>query len=475
MLANIFALFGFAIQEQIVVDSTLNVTLQFKVWMGALLCTSCDVQINNCTLIFVAQGQQLSGIIIEPTNSIIIQQSFVQYRFSSVHSSGLVNIINKSLSIFSINKCKMTGSNLVNSNDNGYISSTVLVNIQLQISQFNICTDSTLRFGQLSIQVNVIGLETTQCNLCIDHVVVYGICSDILNFSQLLNGMYQCVFPFEYINNQCVCAYGYLLNGSSCTNVIQSIQSTYIQTTENSEQINSIVQNIENISKTIVSLDQSIQNNITKLQNILKQNFTEIEKYIISNHSKSEHNLQLNTTVLDQRIFNNISNVNSTFSVMNNKLSSLNQSYQAMNTSISQLNSNLQSSNLQIQEHKFAIMDLTKQLQTIQTNYVKLNEYNSQITNLQTKLQQYSIDQSQNAINQANSQAYTWDQNILSSIAATYAKKTDLAASLCQVGYVCDIYTTVQSIGNGNQLTYWWKVKWQVVKGTCSCSNKTYV
>ncbi|CAL6040536.1 Conserved_hypothetical protein [Hexamita inflata] len=115
----------------------------------------------------------------------------------------------------------------------------------------------------------------------------------------MINGMYQCVYPFGYVNNQCICVYGYLLNITKCINILEAINNLNIQANCNiSNQISLFEQTIENIENQLVIIDQNYQSNVS-----------EIENRILSNYSKSDNNLLINTTILDSRIFSNITDI----------------------------------------------------------------------------------------------------------------------------------------------------------------------
>ncbi|CAL5978987.1 Conserved_hypothetical protein [Hexamita inflata] len=274
--------------------------MKFQVLTGALLCIACNVDVLRCNLAFVASGQQISGMIIEPKESFIIQQSFVQFRISSMNSSGLTNVVNESSVTFVISQCKLAGSNLIQSASNGYIASAILVHISLNVTQFDICVDSTSRFGQNSVSVSMIGSETVKCDLCHDQSVVYGLCSEDLKFSENVNGMYQCPHPFEYVDNQCVCVTGYLLNNTKCIDVVEALNAigNLIGSSSNN-QIQLLEQKVDTIENSLILVDQSISSNISELEN-----------RILSNYSKSDNNLLINTSTLDNRIYQNISLVN---------------------------------------------------------------------------------------------------------------------------------------------------------------------
>ncbi|CAL6069625.1 Conserved_hypothetical protein [Hexamita inflata] len=273
--------------------------MQFQVLTGALLCITCNLEVQKCNFVFIASGQQISGMIIEPRESFKIQQSFIQFRISSTNSSGLTNVVNESSVIYIISQCKLAGSNLVQSSNNGYIASTIFVHISLNITQFDVCVDSTTRFGQNSVSISTMGSEIIQCDICELQFVVYGLCAEELKYSETVNGMYQCVYPFEYVDNQCICSTGYLLNKTKCVNVVESlnIMNNLIRNCSN-DQIKLLEQKVDKIENSLNILDQSILSNVSEVAN-----------RIISNFSKSDLNLFMNTSVLDERIYQNISSV----------------------------------------------------------------------------------------------------------------------------------------------------------------------
>ncbi|CAL6063914.1 Conserved_hypothetical protein [Hexamita inflata] len=284
--------------SQIIKDSNINISLQFSVLIGALICTVCDIDIQKCNLVFIASGQQVSGLILEPKESVSVQQSFIQYRISSNNSSGLVNVIKQS-SIFIVNQCKLTGSNLIQSKNNGYIASNIFVIIQLNVSEFIICIDQTQRFGFESVQINIVGSESVQCDICDDQIVIYGLCGETIKFSENVNGMFQCVYPFEYINNQCSCASGYLLNLTQCINIVEVLNNmSNLVNSSTNIQIQILENKVENIENKLIISDLNMLSNIT-----------ELESRILSNYFKYDNNLMMNTTTLDDRIYRNISSI----------------------------------------------------------------------------------------------------------------------------------------------------------------------
>ncbi|CAL6002132.1 Conserved_hypothetical protein [Hexamita inflata] len=345
---NTFVLFGLS-EAQIVLDSSINVSLNFQVFQGALICIKCDVQIITCTLVFIAAGNQISGILIEANTQICIQQTFIQYRISSQYSSGIVNSVNTSNVNMSIIECKLIGFNLISSECSGYIATQLLQSTIITITQFCVCAENISTFGNNSIITTYNGTIDHMCDLCAANYYVYGICSDSLKYGQELNHMLQCVYPFEYFNNQCVCAQGYVLDQQICVNIIQIINIALNQS-QNSELAGKITE-LENL---VQQIDQNISQNISQLQdqiyiseNFIVSNFTELQKNLYSNTSALENRIIGNTTllesfirvnssalekyilqnatVLDQRIYNNISalklNISQNISQLQNQIS----------------------------------------------------------------------------------------------------------------------------------------------------------
>ncbi|CAL5995258.1 Conserved_hypothetical protein [Hexamita inflata] len=331
-----FALFGVKVNNQIVIESSINATLQFDVVIGALLCIFCDVSLYNSSFVFIATGQKLSGIVLETNYTIQIYSSTLQFRLFSLHTSGIVNYISSTIN-FTINDCKLTGYNIIYSNYSGYIAAYVSIALYIEITDFKVCVDNINRFGNLSAQCAVSETETIKCDICGTSEVVYGLCLDELIFGQIVNGMLQCVYPFEYLDNQCVCSQGYLLNQSQCINVIDAISNNENSVYEN--RLLSIEQNTNTINNQLQTIDQNIQNNIDIINNTISSNFYLLEQYILQNFTQSDINLLTNTTILDMWISNNVTALN--YSILNN-ITALNQRIISQNSVISQQDATIQ-------------------------------------------------------------------------------------------------------------------------------------
>ncbi|CAL5979507.1 Hypothetical_protein [Hexamita inflata] len=334
-----FALFGLnGNNQQVVMDSIINITLKFEVLISGMLCIQCDVTIKNSTLVYVASGQRISGLIIQAHTSIIVEFSFIQFRISSLNSSGIVNIIDKNIT-FLVSDTKLSDACLLQSDDNGYISSKALINITIELSQFTVCVNNISRLGSSSVLIDIVGSETFRCDICDSEYIAYGLCVDDLQFGEVHNGILFCIYPFEYVDNKCVCSYGHLLNTSKCVNVLEAINKINIGSAN--DEILQLQNQVENITNLLSVLEESILNNISVIKENIRINTTTVESYILSNFTKSDLNLAANFSVLDFRIFNNITALNNSLinstSVLNSSINSLNDTIEEQQNQISQL------------------------------------------------------------------------------------------------------------------------------------------
>ncbi|CAL6113949.1 Hypothetical_protein [Hexamita inflata] len=231
---NQFAVFGFNSNNQILEESEIFVQINYSILTGALLCLECDIVIKNSELQFIAKGLQLSGLILKSKDVIQIENVNISYRFSCNSSSGIVNQISNYIRTFSINNVILIGYNDIVSSLNGYLSSKVDVDINIQINIMNICVDTvTQRIGQTSNLVNVSSIEQYTCSYVCNNnkFVTYGLCQEMVQFSVLLsNNTVICDHPFEYdtFANTCVCKYGFYLNISVCVHVISEFSEIVV-------------------------------------------------------------------------------------------------------------------------------------------------------------------------------------------------------------------------------------------------------
>ncbi|CAL6086534.1 type_II secretion system protein [Hexamita inflata] len=202
----------------------------------------------------------------------------------------------------------LSGTNLQQSINSGYLTANTQIDNILSINQFKICINQTQQIGQLSIaQITIQGTIYNRCDICQSGTVSYGICVDDLQFAQLKNGTLQCVYPFEYVNDQCQCAYGFMLNISVCIDLIKEIDKRSVSS-NNSQ------------SQRITQIQQNISNIITN-QNIININ---IDSNIQKNASIINQNNQLNNNQLSQNLMNNNSVTNNQITIINNNVNNNN-------------------------------------------------------------------------------------------------------------------------------------------------------
>ncbi|CAL6029436.1 Conserved_hypothetical protein [Hexamita inflata] len=307
--SQVYAVFGFNQNNLKISDSIINITIKFYILSGALVCFQCDIQILTSTLLFIASGKYLSGIILNSSKVIDIQQSLIQYRFNGSQISGISNLITSKLDILQIIMTQLSGTNLQISINSGYISANMQIDNILSINNFVICINQTQQIGKLSIASFIIqGQILNRCDICQSGTVSYGICVDDLQFAQIKDGMLQCIYPFEYVDNKCICAYGYMLNVSVCIDLIKEIDKRSIsQNNSQTQRILQIQQNLSNITTYLnqnnVNIDYSILNNISSINQNNQNNYLNLEQNIFNNNSISNDKITI--------VFNNINNNNS--------------------------------------------------------------------------------------------------------------------------------------------------------------------
>ncbi|CAL6110276.1 Conserved_hypothetical protein [Hexamita inflata] len=316
---NAFALFGFNLKTNVIKDSLVNISLNFEVFHGALVCIICDVEIYNCSLIFVASGKQLSGLVGEALNSVFLQQSLVQYRLTSLNASGVVNQIRNANANITIVDCKMAGSNLIESGYSGFIACEIVKPMNIIISSFVVCVDNIKSLGNQSFVFSINGTINYSCDVCGVQKVIYGLCGDNLQYAVEHNGMMTCDSPFEYLDNQCKCMYGYLRDGSICVDVIDAIINMS-SSIDNNGQIQLLQQNINRIQQQIDNLDNQTQIAMKQIINDINQSFSIMDNNILYNFSSIEDLLDNTTTSFNQYIIDQTQLLNSSTITNQNKL-----------------------------------------------------------------------------------------------------------------------------------------------------------
>ncbi|CAL6047493.1 Hypothetical_protein [Hexamita inflata] len=163
-----------------------------------------------------------------------------------------------------------------------------------------------------------------------NNLYIYGICSDKLVNGQHfeLNNTIQCVEPFIFDGNQCICKELYFLNGSVCFNLVHTLNDLINLTISTDLSITNLSQQLQYFNQTIQQLGEQTNQNYSAL---LKQ----LELHLLDNVSLLQNQAQLQQAELDRHILNNISMV---YIDLNSNYQYLNQTNFALNSSINQLN-----------------------------------------------------------------------------------------------------------------------------------------
>ncbi|CAL5990990.1 Hypothetical_protein [Hexamita inflata] len=356
-----FALFGLNLNNQSVQSSLVNVTLNFQVLYGALLCLTCDVTVFNSSLIFIASGQQVSSVLHASQQSIDIQQSFIQFRFTSAQSAGICNIINTSLQLFQLLSCKMSGFNLQQSTNNNYISSIILYSTAITLD-LTLCVQNTAT-SNANLSSNSFILS---CDICQD--VVYGICSIPINFSQIVNGMYMCVHPFVYESDACVCKNGFVLVGLNCFDVVGELQN--------------VIGGFKNMENDVLN----VKNNLSAFVDLQTQINQQIEQNMILNVSELNNSLQGRISNTRDQLSAYIVSNDAKVSILQNNISNTN----AVLTAVGQqLNKSIADQNTINQKFEISLADNVTQVN---------NSLRAGMLNINNSLQNYIISNNQRSV-----------------------------------------------------------------------------
>ncbi|CAL6005945.1 Hypothetical_protein [Hexamita inflata] len=393
-----FAVFGFTQNINQIQESIINITIHFNIYEGALICLQCDISVVNSQLVFIANGQTLSTIMLSSLNSITFESTSIQYRFHSYQSSGIVHNITAGFSLFSMSNVKILGNDS-NQDTSSYIANFVNQQTQVTINQVYICSNV------LSASMNNQSLLTfstpinRQCqNICdASSYYTYGICqTDLTNSELISNFTFLCVAPFEFDGEKCVCSDGYLLNGSTCVDVVLTL--TNIQKSLGDTQINDKVQAaFVKLNLSIIDVNNSMNTNLAVLTNEIQQMNILTDQNIIGNTSQLQNSILSIIQQLDQNIASNSSVLISALQVTNNNVQSLVNTSKSLNQSI--IDQNTSFTNI-INSLNSSILNTNV---AISANFSSVNTQFNQ-TNISLSNQNATILQMQNTINDLQNQ-----------------------------------------------------------------------
>ncbi|CAL5988520.1 Hypothetical_protein [Hexamita inflata] len=315
--ATTFAVFGLQVESQKITGTTINVTIDFSIVTGALVCLQCNLSVDSSTLVFSASGQKLSGIMTTAGLFFQVSKSLLQFRLNGIYQSGLVNSIQREMTAFALQDSRMTCYFYNDGDQTGNLAVEVGAKTVLLASGFSICSNGIkdVAFASDPAFWTVSGSIGQNCiTICESGFVTYGLClMDLLNGVQS-NGQASCQNNFKFDGKDCVCEAGYVLNGTVCVNLVGFLSETGQNITNINDIIDSNILVLNNtINKEVSKAEQNIANNksnlLTQIQ-INEQNLTARilqmklngEKTISDFIASLEANLQQNISTLQDKV-----------------------------------------------------------------------------------------------------------------------------------------------------------------------------
>ncbi|CAL6090482.1 inverse_autotransporter beta-barrel domain-containing protein [Hexamita inflata] len=375
-----FSLFGLtnAISLQ---NSVISVKIPQDLSQGSLLCLACDVTANASDFTFVASGQNVSGAVLTPLTIFQLNQSLVQFRLNGLNVGGLV--LNASNIAVTISICNISG-HVGQQTVSGSIICFVFEQVSLGVDDVRVCAN-VQNIGQGSLSQT--GTVTITCVVCREGSPAYGLCQKSLEFGTVEDDKFVCPTPFVFDGEGCSCQEGQVINGTTCVNVLASVnllKSQQIEINNSIVDLSNRTKVLENITEILnasqVQMKLDIQNLYqlsNQTQNSIEANQSLLQQFVLENYTKAENNLYANTTVLDKRIFDNIT-------ILSNQMSTLNATSLALNYNITELNQTL---NTQKQLNQLLTQNITLLNQSLISSYQIIQQQQQVIGDLNLQVQ----------------------------------------------------------------------------------------
>ncbi|CAL5977286.1 Hypothetical_protein [Hexamita inflata] len=387
-----FAVFGLNGNMQQIKSSLVNVSIQYDVMYGALICMQCQLTLSDSTTVFIASGSELSALVLKSVDSMQIQNSFIQFRISAISASGIITVLEQQQSI-NILQSVITG---YSANQTGcYLIGQITAPVRIVSVNFNLCTNiNDITHPNMLHQVEIDQVILRNCQrVCITQFLVYGLCIDKLSYGVIdsTNSSLSCIGNFVYNGQLCICKEGYLLNGVTCINIIESILNIQTQFVQADAQIMTNINGlVANITKYQLQIQNEIIGNITAVNEYFDEQLNksfllisgvnyslllqidatnkkivnisnEIQDTMVSTKNQLQLEMQNDFNKLDNFIFKNSS-------LLNDKISALSISTQAQYVL---LDSNVALNTSKLQTNINAVQQ--KLNSDMQTNFVTLD------------------------------------------------------------------------------------------------------
>ncbi|CAL6006486.1 filamentous_hemagglutinin N-terminal domain-containing protein [Hexamita inflata] len=377
-----FALFGLTNNIQIE-SSSVSAKVPQQLAQGSLVCLACDLNVSSSDFAFVASGQNVSGLVLAPASRLDINKSLIQLRLGGQNVGGLVlNGSKISVSLADCNiSCYVGQGSSVSGSVAAFVSQVLLV-----VSAVRVCSNAP-KFGQgVASQT---GEMTETCDLCRDATYSYGLCLKDLEFGVVKNNQLECDLPFLFDGEGCACPEGFVLNGTSCADVLESVNQLMKSLELSNASVSTLRDKTEILGNQteLLKLEQDVLN--SSIQNLfdlsnetqgsVASNFTLLQQHLLGNFSVTDSNLQANTRLLDLRLFNNISALNvgvqnlssysallnSNFTQLNLTLADQQNKTAALTQELTQLNESVLAASQVIQQQQRQIEGLNQLVQCL--------------------------------------------------------------------------------------------------------------
>ncbi|CAL6100726.1 Hypothetical_protein [Hexamita inflata] len=472
---NIFAVFGINANKQYLQDSIINITINFKIVHGALICIQCDLFTHESKLIFVASGQKLSGAVFKSSKEIYLVNSVVSFRFDTQYATGIVGEIIDDI-ILKIIDTNITGFVFENSQNHGYISSNITVNTKFVVENSRVCVN--IQSAVKNDTQNLQSLFIQECkHICQTQIYVYGLCLSSLSLGQLQlsNNTLLCLDPFEYDGLVCVCKEGYLLNLTTCVDIVETLTILDVSLASNASHILQILdQNVSFLSSQIqqnfMLNQQNLIGNVTILTNLINKNNDTLTAQL----TKTIYNLSTVNNTLSQTTRQLIENLNKTNDTLqqqiihyNNNVSRINNTLENYQNMIDQINQSVITSSQKLYSDIFSLNDsynsfkaTSNQINAQQSNDI-VTQFN-QIKQLNTTIT--AVVNNQNSINLTLTNKANNQQNVIQS----KINQADVFLKPTIDWYVQDAYNRINALNQKIQTT--WDIS-LTVKGSYLCDK----
>ncbi|CAL6000988.1 Conserved_hypothetical protein [Hexamita inflata] len=275
-----FSLFGVSAQISIQ-DSNLVVRIQNAAAQASLVCFSCDVSLLTSSLTFSCSAFNVSGVVLSPVSSFVMNRTSFQGRLlGSAFSGGLV--LNVSNQAVQIEQCEI---NSYLGGTCGYFAGIVFEASSVTVTTTKMCSSSNAAAGSGANMLTLAGAFEMRCDLCAALFYVYGLCADQLQFGETKDRNISCVASFVFDGDRCACGEGQVLNGSACVDVLQITGQ--------------MIQKQSELELAAGPIDQRIFNNISALNANITTNLTAVN---VTLDSITSQFAQFRQTVIDQNL-----------------------------------------------------------------------------------------------------------------------------------------------------------------------------